>query len=100
MRPRPATPPWRTPNAALIAASANEPRSEISSAIARVSLLIAEPDFLGLLLADQVFQIPGAVAGIERAHHRADLAEHRALLGDGDVAHHLQHVAAADREAV
>src|ERR1043166_1579876 len=41
-----------------------------------------------------------SVAGIERAHHRADLAEHRALLGDGDVAHHLQHVAAADRKAV
>ena len=61
---------------------------------------VAEPHLLGALLADQVFQVPGAVAGIERAHHRPDLAEDRALLGDGEVAHAVQHVPAADREAV
>jgi hypothetical protein len=63
-------------------------------------LRVAEPDVLGALLADQVLEIPGAVAGVERAHHRPDLAEHGAFLGDREVADHLQHVAAADREAV
>ena len=74
--------------------------SPIASASRARDLGIAEPDLLRALLADQVFQVPGAVARIERAHHRPDLAEHRALLGDGAVAQHLQHVAAADREAV
>ena len=37
MRDRPPTPPWRALNAALIEASANEPRSAISNAIARVA---------------------------------------------------------------
>ena len=63
---------------------------------ARRQLGVGEPHFLGLLLADQVFEVPGAVAGVETAHHRADLTEHRAFLGDGDVAHHLQHLPAAD----
>ena len=61
---------------------------------------VGVPDFLGPLLAHQILEIPGAVAGIERPHHRPDLAEHGALLGDRQVADHLQHVAAADREAV
>jgi 1,4-dihydroxy-2-naphthoyl-CoA synthase len=33
---------------------------------------VAEPDLLGLLLADHVLEVPGAVAGIERAHHRIE----------------------------
>ena len=61
---------------------------------------VAEPDLLGLLLADEVFEIPGAEPGVEAAHHRADLSEHRAFLGDRDVAHDLQDIAAADRIAV
>src|SRR5437763_3162923 len=59
-----------------------------------------EPDLLRLFLADQVFEIPRAEPGIEAAHHRPDLAKDRALLGDRDVAHDLQHIAAADRIAI
>ena len=33
--------------------------------IARGDLRVAEPEFLGSFLADQVFEVPGAVAGIE-----------------------------------
>src|SRR5204863_7093288 len=68
--------------------------------LARAHARVAEPDLLRLLLADQVFEIPGAEAGIEAAHHRPDLAKNGALLGYGDVAHDLQHVAAADRITV
>src|SRR4029077_16541156 len=38
--------------------------------LARRHSRVAKPDFLRLLLADQVFEVPGAVAGIEAAHHR------------------------------
>src|SRR5438477_937653 len=67
---------------------------------ARREARVAEPDLLRLLLADQVFEVPGAEPGVEAPHHRPDLAEDRALLRDRDVAHDLQHVAAADRITV
>ncbi len=44
-------------------------------------------------------QQPGAVAAVERADLRAGLAEARVVGGDGEVAHDVQHVAAADRVA-
>src|SRR5580692_7403008 len=61
---------------------------------------VAVPDILGALFPDQVLQVPGSVAGIEAADHGTDLPEYGTLLGDGEIANHLQYVAAADRKAV
>src|SRR3984893_11012455 len=59
-----------------------------------------EPDLARPLLADQARQIGGAPARIDRADARPDLAEHRLVRGDRQVAHGGQHVAAADRVAL
>ena len=66
----------------------------------RIVLAAEEPDLSRLLLADHARQVRAAEAGIEAADHRAHLAEHRAFLRDGEVAHDLQDVAAADGKAV
>ena len=58
------------------------------------------PDLARLLLADDAGEKGGAVAGIDRAHLRADLAEDRLFRADGEVADGGQHVAAADGVAL
>ena len=58
------------------------------------------PDLARFLLAHHACQVPGAVAGVHAAHARARLAEHGRVGGDREVAEHVQHVAAADGEAV
>src|SRR3954469_15033732 len=65
----------------------------------RVVLAGEEPDLLGLLWADQARQDPRPVPPAERAAARAGLAEARVVGGDRQVAHDVQHVAAADRVA-
>ena len=74
--------------------------SPISSASRAREPRVHEPHLLRLFLADEVLEVPRAVARVEAAHHRADLPKHRAFLGDREVAHDLQHLAAADREPV
>ena len=66
----------------------------------RGDLGVGIPDFLGALLADEVFQVPRAVACIEAADHGANLAEHGGIGRDRDIADHLQDVAAAYCHAV
>ena len=61
---------------------------------------VAVPHLLCPLLANEIFQVPGAIASVEATHHRADLPEHGALLGNGEVTHHLEHVAPANGKAV
>ena len=68
--------------------------------LARRELGVHEPQLFRFFLADQVLEIPRAVTGVEASHHGPDLAEHRALFRDREIAHHLQHLPAADREAV
>ena len=65
-----------------------------------VVLAAQEPDLAGALLADDAGEVAGAEAGVEGADARAGLAELRGVRGDGQVAQHVQHVAAADRDAV
>src|SRR5689334_12918171 len=64
-----------------------------------VVLLAEKPDLTRLLLADDARQQPRAIAAVEAADARARLAEASVVGGDGEVAHHVQHVAAADRVA-
>ena len=59
-----------------------------------------EPDLAGLLLSHDAGQIGAAEAGVEAPHLGARLAEAGVDGGDGEVAHHMQHVAAADGPAV
>jgi hypothetical protein len=59
-----------------------------------------EPDLLRLLVADEPCQEADPEAGIEAADARAHLAEDRVVARDREVAHHLENLAAADREAV
>ena len=65
----------------------------------RVVLLAEVPDLARLLLADHAREQPGAVAAVEAADARAGLAEARVVGRDREVAHDVQHVAAADRVA-
>src|SRR5215204_4989279 len=61
-----------------------------------VVLAAQEPDLLGLLGPDQARQQPRAVAAVERSHPRPRLPEAGVVGGDRQVAHDVQHVAAAD----
>src|SRR4051812_43181086 len=65
----------------------------------RVVLAAEEPDLLRLLRADEVGQRAGPEAAVEAADLRADLTETCVVRGNREVAHHVQHVAAADRVA-
>jgi hypothetical protein len=58
------------------------------------------PDLAGALVAEDARQVGAAEAGVERADPRPGLPEAGVLGGDREVAHHVQHVAAADRDAV
>ena len=64
-----------------------------------VVLAAQEPDLPRLLLADDAGQEAGAVAAVERADLRAGLAEAGVVGRDGQVAHDVEHMAAADRVA-
>jgi len=55
-----------------------------------------EPDFAGLLLADDTRHVGSTPATIEGAHFRAGLAKLGVVGSDGQIAHHVQHVAATD----
>ena len=55
-----------------------------------------EPDLAGLLLTDDAGHVGGAPAAVEGADFRTGLAELGVVGGDGQVAHHVQHVAAPD----
>eukprot|EP01137_Pigoraptor_chileana_P034904 Opistho-2@28154 len=68
----------------------------LGAAVAAVQV----PDLARLLLADHAGQEGSAVARVDRAHLRADLAEHGFLGGNGQVADGAQHVAAADGKAL
>ncbi len=59
-------------------------------------LAAQKPDLLGLLLPDLGREQGGAVAAVEAAHPRSGLAEAGVVGGDGEVAHHMQHLSAAD----
>src|SRR5690606_9502754 len=74
-------------------------QAELQS-LTRCDLWIAKPDFFRFFLANEVFQIPSPVAGIERAHHRPYLPKDGALLGNGEVTHDLQDITPADGETV
>src|SRR5579864_546336 len=63
----------------------------------RVVLLAEKPDLARLLLSDDAGQEPRAVAAVEAADPRTGLAEPGVVGGDREVAHDVQHVAAADR---
>jgi hypothetical protein len=63
-------------------------------------LLEQEPDLAGSLLADDPGQVRGAEPAVERADPRARLAEPGVVRGYGQVAQHVQDVAAADGQAV
>src|SRR5205823_2212172 len=65
-----------------------------------VVLTAQKPDLARPLLPHHARQIAGAEAGVERSHARARLAEARVQGGDREVAEHVQHVPAADRQAV
>src|SRR5207249_6665703 len=58
------------------------------------------PDLARLLLADDAREEAGAVPRVDAADARPRLAEDRAVGGDREIAEHVQHVAAADRESV
>src|SRR5437667_11993154 len=58
------------------------------------------PDLARLLLADDASEEAGAVPGIDAADAWPRLAEDRGVGGDREIAEHVQHVAAADRESV
>ena len=62
-----------------------------------VVLAAEEPDLLRLLGPHEVGEQPRAEAAVEGAHARPDLPEAGVLGGDREVAHEVQHVAAADR---
>ena len=62
----------------------------------RVVLTAQEPDFTGFFLPDDARHVGGTPAAVERSHFRAGLAEDGVFSGNGQVAHHVQHVAAAD----
>ena len=63
-------------------------------------LAAQEPYLAGFLLPHDAGQVGGAEAGVETAHLGACLTEDGVLAGDGEVAHQVQHVAAADGVAV
>ena len=65
----------------------------------RVVLTAEEPDLTRLLLPDRPRQQPAAVPAVERTDARPGLAEDRVVGRDGEVAHDVQHVPAADRVA-
>ena len=69
----------------------------MSSACCGVVLTAQEPDLARLLLADRSREQPGAEAAVERPDARTGLTEARVVGRDREVAHHVQHVAAADR---
>ncbi len=64
-----------------------------------VVLPAQEPDLLGLLGPHEAREQTRAVAAVERADARADLAEARVVGGDRQIADQVQDVAAADRVA-
>src|SRR6478736_1104732 len=64
--------------------------------LGRVVLAAEEPDLARLLLAYEAREVARAEAAVEAAHLRTDLAEDRVVGRDGEVADHMQHVAAAD----
>ena len=66
----------------------------------RVVVAAQEPDLAGPLLADDPGEVGRAEARVERADPRPGLAEPCGLGGDRQVAQHVQHVPAADRQAV
>ncbi len=60
-------------------------------------VLTAEiPDLARFFLPDDAGEVTGAEAAIETADFGAGLAEARVVGGDGEIAHHVQHVPAAD----
>ena len=61
-----------------------------------VVLTAQEPDFAGFFLPDDACHIRGAPAAVEGAYFRTGLAEDGVLGGNGQIAHHVQHVTAAD----
>jgi hypothetical protein len=71
----------------------------MSSACCGVVLAAEEPDLLGLLEPDLAGEQVGAEAAVEAADLRAGLAEAGVVGGDGEVAHDVQDVAAADGPA-
>ena len=63
-------------------------------------LAAQEPDLAGALLPHDAGEIAGAEAGVEGPHARTGLAEAGVVGGDRQVADHVQHVPAPDREPV
>src|SRR3954470_2716619 len=63
-------------------------------------LAAEEPHLAGLLLPHDAGQVRRAEPGVEGTHARAGLAEAGVLADDGDVAQNVQHVPAADGQAV
>src|SRR6185437_5848467 len=63
-------------------------------------VLAAEiPDLARLLVPYHAGQIPGTVAAIKASHLRSALAEYGIVGGDGQIAHHMQHMTTTHREA-
>ena len=63
-------------------------------------VLVAEkPDFAGFFLAHHAGQVAGSKAAVKGTHVGAGLAEAGVVGGNAQVAHHVQHVAAADGPA-
>src|SRR4051812_13463833 len=67
--------------------------------LAGVVLPAQVPDLARLLLADDAREVRAAEPGVEAADPRAGLAEPRVVGGDRQIAHQVEDVAAADREA-
>src|SRR4051812_14059344 len=65
----------------------------------RVVLAAQEPDLARLLLPARGRQAPRPVPAVERPDARTGLPEAGVVGGDGEVAHHVEHVPATDRVA-
>ena len=63
-------------------------------------LAIEVPHLLRPFAADGVLEVPGPVSRVEAPDERTDLAEHRMLRRNREVAHVGEHVAAANGEAI
>ena len=67
--------------------------------LVRVVARAAVPDLARLLVPDDACQVRGTVPAVEAPDARAGLAEDGVVGGDGQIADHVQHVAAPDRIA-
>ena len=59
-----------------------------------------EPYLAGLLLANDACKVAGTEASVERSHLGTCLSEDGVVAGNGEIAHEVQHMTAANGEAV